>query len=164
MLVEHSIVDLDLRSKMDTHSLMKLALEEAKQAYEKKEVPVGAVLYDCDKQLVIARAHNLIVSLNKPYAHAEFLVMEAAIDAGYKYLDQCDLYVTLEPCAFCASAIALNRVKRVYYGAYDPKSGGVDHGPKIYDHTTTHHKPDVYGGILEIECAELLKEFFQQRR
>ena len=142
---------------------MKKAMQEAETAFEKGEVPIGAVVVIQDR--IIARAHNLTELLNDVTAHAEMQAITAAANfLGGKYLKDCTLYVTLEPCPMCATAISFARIQRVYYGAYDPKGGGVDHGPRVYEHPTCHHAPEVYGGIREAECAEILKTFFLERR
>jgi tRNA(adenine34) deaminase len=144
-------------------SFMNLALDQAKLAFKNGEVPVGAVLVKDDK--VIAKAHNQTYISCNPVGHAEILVLQmASRDFFTTYLENCDLYVTLEPCPMCAHAISLSRIKRLYFGAYDPKGGGVDHGPKLYMHSSSFHKPEVYGGILEEECGLLLKDFFKNKR
>ena len=144
---------------------MILALQEAESAARRGEVPVGAVLVDGLTGAVLARAGNRVEELRDPTAHAELLVIRAAAAAGAaKRLSDCDLYVTLEPCPMCAQAIAFARLRRLYFGAYDAKGGGVDHGPRIFEQPTCHHRPDVYGGIQEAEAAALLREFFQARR
>jgi tRNA(Arg) A34 adenosine deaminase TadA len=145
-------------------SHMDLALEEARLAADRGEVPVGAVLVDPAGQ-VVARAGNRTRELNDPTAHAEMLVIRAGCAAaGSERLGGFDLYVTLEPCAMCAAAIAAARIRRVYYGASDPKSGGVAHGAKVFDHPQAHHQPEVYDGLAEREAVALLKSFFAQRR
>ncbi len=144
---------------------MALALEEAAVAAEAGEVPVGAVLVDGVSGEVLARAHNQVEALNDPTAHAELLAIQAAARRlGLKRLTGADLYVTLEPCAMCAQAIAFARLRRLYFGAYDPKGGGVDHGPQIFQQPTCHHQPEIVGGLNERRCAELLEGFFQSRR
>lgn len=143
---------------------MELALEEARAAAAAGEVPVGAVLVDEQGQ-VLARAHNLVERLHDPTAHAELLaIRDAAQRLGTKRLQGATLYVTLEPCAMCAQAIAFARLRRVVFGAYDPKGGGVDHGARIFEQPTTHHRPEVVGGVRESDCAALLTDFFRQRR
>ena len=145
-------------------SPMMLAFAEAEKAGWCGEVPVGAVLIgpDC---MVIAAAGNRVESERDPTAHAEMLVLrEGAAKLGQNRLDGCDLYVTLEPCAMCAAAIALARVRRLYFGAYDPKGGGVEHGAHIFDQPTCHHRPETFGGIEERRAAALLRAFFQARR
>jgi len=145
--------------------LMGKAMDEARAAAERGEVPVGAVLVDARKGVILAAAGNRVEELNDPTAHAEMLVIrEAAHTTGTVRLEQCDLYVTLEPCPMCATAISFARIRRLYFGAYDPKGGGVDHGPRIYQQPTCHHKPEVYGGLNEREAGELLKNFFASRR
>jgi tRNA(adenine34) deaminase len=142
---------------------MDQALAEARAAAARGEVPVGAVLVR--DGVVIAAAGNRVEELADPTAHAEILVLRAAAAIlGAPRLICTDLYVTLEPCPMCAAAISLARIRRVYFGAYDPKGGGVEHGPRIYDHSTCHHRPDVYGGLREGEAADLLKGFFRERR
>ena len=144
---------------------MALALAEAEAASGRGEVPVGAVVVDGATGAVIARAGNRVEELRDPTAHAELVALRAAAQArGQKWLEGCDLYVTLEPCAMCAAAISLARIRRLYFGAYDPKSGGVDHGARVFDHPTCHHRPEVYGGIQESAAGELLKAFFRDRR
>ncbi len=146
-------------------SFMELALEEARDAAERGEVPVGAVLIDGASGEVVASAGNAMEESHDPTAHAEILVIRRATSGrGESHLEGCDLYVTLEPCAMCAQAVSLARLRRLYFGAYDPKSGGVDHGAKVFDHPTCHHRPEVVGGLAEAECAKLLKAFFQVRR
>ena len=143
---------------------MGLALEEARAAALRGEVPVGAVLVSADGQ-VLARAGNRTRELNDPTAHAEILVIrEAAEKLGTERLTGTDLYVTLEPCPMCAAAISFARIQRLYYGAADPKSGGVAHGARVFSHLQTHHVPDVFDGIAEEEAAQLLKHFFSSRR
>jgi len=143
---------------------MLLALAEAEAVAGQGEVPVGAVLVDNEGH-VLAAAGNRVETDCDPTAHAEMLVLRAgAAQLGTKHLAECDLYVTLEPCAMCAAAIALARLRRLYFGAYDPKSGAVEHGPRLFDQPTTHHRPEVYGGIEERRAAELLRNFFRDRR
>ena len=148
-----------------TTDYMAQALIQAYHALEKDEVPVGAVIVDRQTSNIIARAHNLVETNRDPTAHAEILVIQQACSAlNTVRLPQCDLYVTLEPCAMCATAISHARIQNLYFGAYDPKGGGVDHGARIFDHSTCHHKPNVYGGIQEQNCAQILKDFFQSKR
>lgn len=150
---------------MDTafQSYMDAALVEARAAGARGEVPVGAVIVKGGA--VIAAAGNRTRELCDPTAHAELLAIRAASAAlESERLTGCDLYVTLEPCAMCAGAIAAARIARLYYGAADPKSGGVAHGARVFDHAQAHHVPEVYDGISEVECAALLKDFFAQRR
>jgi tRNA(adenine34) deaminase len=143
-------------------AFMARALAEAEAAGLRGEVPVGAVIVR-DGQ-VIAQAGNRVEELGDPTAHAEMLVLRQATALGDKRLEGCDLYVTLEPCPMCAAAISLARIRRLYFGAYDPKSGGVEHGAKVFDHATCHHRPEVYGGLEERRAAELLRAFFAERR
>ena len=145
-------------------SPMERALGEARAAAERGEVPVGAVIVGPDGT-VLAEAGNRTEADHDPTAHAEMLAIRAAAKAlGSPRLVGCDLYVTLEPCPMCAQAISFARVRRVYYGAADPKGGGVEHGPRIFSQPTTHHRPEVYPGIAEQEAAELLRAFFRERR
>ena len=144
---------------------MDMALHEARKAVDLDEVPVGAVLIDGLTGDVLARTHNRVESQHDPTAHAELLVLQAASRRlGQKRLLNADLYVTLEPCAMCAAAMSLARVRRLYFGAYDPKGGGVDHGARIFQQPTCHHRPEVFGGIEESRSAAMLKTFFSRRR
>ncbi|MDA0702349.1 MAG: nucleoside deaminase [Proteobacteria bacterium] len=144
---------------------MDMALAEARAAAERGEVPVGAVLVDGARRAVLAAAGNEVEARTDPTAHAEMLVIRAGAEAlATPRLTECDLYVTLEPCPMCAAALSFVRIRRLYYGASDPKGGGVEHGPRIYDHETCHHAPEVYGGIDEERAGALLKEFFKERR
>ncbi len=149
---------------MSFASFMDLALQEARAAGDRGEVPVGAVLVGPERE-VLAQAGNRTRELSDPTAHAEVLVIrDAAALLGSERLSGCDLYVTLEPCAMCAAAIAAARVARLYYGAADPKSGGVAHGARVFSHPQAHHVPEVYDGIAEEEAAALLQTFFAARR
>lgn len=143
---------------------MDQALEEARAAAARGEVPVGAVVVSPRGQIV-ARAGNRTREMSDPTAHAEMLAIRAACaDAGSERLLGHDLYVTLEPCAMCAAAISAARIGRVYYGASDPKSGGVAHGARVFSHSQAHHVPEVYDGIGAAEAEALLKDFFALRR
>jgi tRNA(adenine34) deaminase len=143
---------------------MALALAQAEAAAARGEVPVGAVLVDREGQ-VLAAAGNRVETDRDPTAHAEMVVLRAgAARLGDVRLADCDLYVTLEPCAMCAAAIGLARLRRLYFGAYDPKSGAVEHGPRLFEQPTTHHQPEIYGGIEERRAGELLRAFFRDRR
>ena len=149
---------------MSEYPPMMLALAEAEAAGGRGEVPVGAVLVDREG-CILAAAGNRIEADCDPTAHAEMLVLRAgAARLGAKNLEECDLYVTLEPCAMCAAAIGFARLRRLYFGAYDPKGGAVEHGPRLFDQPTTHHRPEVYGGIEERKAGELLRAFFRERR
>ena len=142
---------------------MDMAFAQARAAAARGEVPVGAVVVR--DGVVVAAAGNRTEELNDPTAHAELLALRAAGAAlGSPRLEGCDLYVTLEPCPMCAAAISFARLRRLYFGAYDPKGGGVEHGPRDYAHPTCHHRPEVYGGLRETEAAELLRAFFRDRR
>ena len=139
---------------------MQIALDEARAAARRGEVPVGAVVTD-PGGAVLARAGNEVEARGDPSAHAELLALrEAARLAGGKRLAGCTLHVTLEPCAMCAAAASLFRVARVVFGAYDPKSGGVEHGARVFAHPQCHHAPEVVGGVREVEAAALLRDFF----
>ncbi|MFM2149608.1 MAG: hypothetical protein RLZZ187_1914 [Pseudomonadota bacterium] len=139
---------------------MEIALAEARAAAARGEVPVGAVVTDA-AGLVLARAGNEVEARRDPSAHAEMLAMRAATAAaGDKLLPEATLWVTLEPCAMCAAAASFFRVKRVVFGAYDPKGGGVEHGGRFYAQATCHHAPEVVGGLRESEAADLLRDFF----
>ena len=149
---------------MEFRSFMAEALDEARAAAARGEVPVGAVLVSPEGQ-VVARAGNRTRELNDPTAHAEVLAIRAACAAlGSERLLGHDLYVTLEPCAMCAAAIAAARIARVYYGASDPKSGGVAHGACVFDHPQSHHAPEVYEGFSAAQSEALLRAFFALRR
>lgn len=148
---------------MPQPSYMALALEEARAAAARGEVPIGAVIVRDGE--VLARAGNRTLADTDPTAHAELLVIRgAAAKIGSERLPDCDLYVTLEPCTMCAAAISFARVRRLYFGAADPKGGAVESGVRFYASATCHHRPEVYGGIGEGECAALLREFFASRR
>jgi tRNA(adenine34) deaminase len=140
-----------------------MALEEARAAGGRGEVPVGCVIVRDDA--VVARAGNRTLADCDPTAHAEIIAIRAAsASLGSERLEACDLYVTLEPCAMCAGAVAFARIRRLYYGAADPKGGAVDNGVKFFTSPTCHHRPEVYGGLAEAEASRLLKEFFKERR
>ena len=144
-------------------SFMDDALAEARGAEAAGEVPVGAVIVR--DGAVIARAGNRTLRDRDPTAHCEMLaIRQAAASLGSERLTDCDLYVTLEPCAMCAAAISFARIRRLYYGAADPKGGAVENGVRFFASPTCHHRPEVYGGINESEAAALLKEFFKARR
>lgn len=143
---------------------METALEEARAAARRGEVPVGAVVTDATGT-VLARAGNEVEARHDPSAHAEILAMRAAAALrADKHLDDATLWVTLEPCAMCAQAASLFRMRRVVFGAYDPKSGGVEHGARVFAHRQCHHVPEVVGGVREAEAAALLRGFFAARR
>jgi tRNA(adenine34) deaminase len=144
---------------------MDLALDQAKLAAQAGEVPVGAVLVDGTTGHIAAAAHNRVERDKDPTAHAEMLaIRQAAAALGQTRLEGFDLYVTLEPCPMCAQAIAFARIRRLYWGASDPKGGGVENGPRIFAQNTCHHRPELYGGIAEAQAAGLLQDFFKQRR
>jgi len=144
-------------------SFMQLALAEARAAGAAGEVPIGCVIVRGGA--VLARAGNRTVTEHDPTAHAEIVALRHAASAlGSERLEDCDLYVTLEPCAMCAGAVAFARIRRLYYGAADPKGGAVDNGVKFFSSPSCHHRPEVYGGIAEAEASALLKDFFRERR
>lgn len=129
------------------------------------EVPIAAALVHGKTGEVIAASANRVERDSDPTAHAEMVVIrEATQKLGRKFLEEYDLYVTLEPCAMCAQAISHARIRRLYFGAYDAKSGGVEHGARVFDHPQCHHRPEVIGGVMENECGELLSEFFEKKR
>jgi tRNA(Arg) A34 adenosine deaminase TadA len=143
---------------------MERALAKARLAAERGEVPIGAVIVGPDGA-ILAEAGNRTEETSDPTAHAEMLVIRAAAaKLGAPRLVGCDLYVTLEPCPMCAQAISFARLRRLYWGAPDPKGGGVEHGPRIFDQPTCHHRPELYPGIAEAEAGELLRAFFKERR
>jgi tRNA(Arg) A34 adenosine deaminase TadA len=143
---------------------MDLALAEAIRARDLGEVPVGAVIVSGDGEM-LASAGNRTLSFHDPTAHAELLAIRAACaKLGSERLIDCDLYVTLEPCAMCAAAISFARIRRLYFGASDPKGGAVEHGPRLFSQATCHHRPEIVGGLDESQAAGLLKDFFAGRR
>lgn len=145
-------------------SYMELALDEAHAAAARGEVPVGAALISSTGS-VLAVAGNKTRELKDPTAHAELLAIRSACERlGQERLTDCDLYVTLEPCPMCAGAISFARIRRLYFGAADLKSGGVENGPRVFSHPTCHHAPEIYGGLFEQEAAALLTKFFAKRR
>jgi tRNA(adenine34) deaminase len=144
-------------------SFMQIALDEARAAAARGEVPVGAVIARGGE--VVAQAGNRTLADRDPTAHAEMLAIRAAAATlGSERLTDCDLYVTLEPCAMCAAASSFARIRRLYYGAADPKGGAVDNGVRFFMSPACHHRPEVYGGIGETEAATLLRDFFAPRR
>jgi len=148
---------------MASPSFMQMALDEARAAAARGEVPVGCVVTRGND--VVARAGNRTLADKDPTAHAELLAIRAAAaKLGSERLIDCDLYVTLEPCAMCAAAMSFARIRRLYFGAADEKGGAVEHGVRVFAQGTCHHRPEVYGGINESEAAVLLKEFFAARR
>jgi tRNA(adenine34) deaminase len=148
---------------MASPSFMSIALEEARAAGERGEVPVGCVIVR--EATIVARAGNRTIADRDPTAHAELLAIRAAAATlGSERLTDCDLYVTLEPCAMCAAAMAFARVRRLYFGAADPKGGGVENGVRFFSQATCHHRPEVYGGLSESESTILLRDFFAARR
>jgi len=142
---------------------MELALDEARKAQAAGEVPVGCVIVR--DNAVVAAAGNRTLIARDPTAHAEVIAIRTAAGVlGSERLTDCDLYVTLEPCAMCAAALSFARIRRVYYGAADPKGGAIEHGPRFFTQPTCHHRPEVYGGIGESAAADLLRAFFAAKR
>lgn len=154
---------MSLPQHSSTVDAMALAFDEAKAAALRGEVPVGAVVVR--DGTVLGRAGNRTLELKDPTAHAEMLALRLACEAiGSERLIGCDLYVTLEPCPMCAAAISFSRIRRLYFGAGDPKGGAVENGVRLYESPTCHHAPEVYGGLRETEAAALLRDFFRERR
>jgi tRNA(adenine34) deaminase len=152
-----------IKAQMPGNNFMDLALKEARGAATRGEVPVGAVIVR--DGAIVACAGNRTLADRDPTAHAELLAIRAAAAALHsERLSDCDLYVSLEPCAMCAAAMAFARIRRLYYGAADPKGGAVESGVRFFSAATCHHRPEVYGAINESEAAALLREFFQKRR
>lgn len=148
---------------MSTQDFMETALREAVLAEQRGEVPVGAVVVCRGK--IIAQAGNETLAASDPTAHAEVLaIRRACVKTNSQRLTDCDLYVTLEPCAMCAAAISFARIRRLYFGTEDEKGGGVLHGPRFFSQPTCHHAPEVYSGLRESDAASLLKKFFAERR
>jgi len=148
---------------MDNTSGMQQALLQAHKAAQMDEVPIGAVIVR-DNQ-IIAQGCNAVYHCCDPTGHAEMVVLrQAALQLGTPHLSDCDLYVTLEPCMMCAGAIAWSRIRRLYFGAYDPKGGAVVHGPRYFDQPTCHHKPEIIGGIMESECGSIVQDYFKRKR
>ncbi len=146
-------------------SYMQEALREARAAADRDETPVGAVIVDPARDEIIAAEGNRTREMNDPTAHAEVLAIRSACaKLGSERLPGLDLYVTLEPCPMCATTISFARIRRLYFGAYDPKGGGVEHGPTIFNQPTCHHAPETIGGVSETDAAVLLKVFFGSRR
>ena len=143
---------------------MEIAIKEAKKAFLKNEIPVGAVITD-EKGNLIAKAFNQVETKKDPTAHAEIqAIKKATLKIKNKYLKNCNIYVTLEPCSMCASAIQNARIKRLYFGCYDEQRGAVSNGVKIFNQQYCNHKPEIYDGIRESDCNSLLKKFFKKLR
>jgi len=156
-------VFVEIARLMSAPSYMDIALDEARAAAARGEVPVGCVIVRSGE--VIARAGNRTLADRDPTAHAELLALrQAAAKLGSERLIDCDLHVTLEPCTMCTAAMSFARIRRLYYGARDPKGGAVESGVRFFSSTTCHHRPEIYGGIGESEAAALLREFFKERR
>jgi|TARA_B110000263_G_C15279598_1_gene497674 tRNA(adenine34) deaminase len=150
---------------MQNNPYMNIAIAEAEAASKRGDIPVGAVIVEAESDKILARSGNRVDVDIDPTGHAEIIVLRlAALQLNTPRLSCCDIYVTLEPCAMCAQAISLSRIRRVYFGAYDYKGGGVENGARIFNQPTCHHVPEVIGGIEEVKCANLLKIFFSCRR
>lgn len=150
---------------VEQNEFMKAALEIAIEASENGEIPVGAVIINKKTGEIICKTRNEVENRSDPTAHAEMLAIKEAVSKlGSKWLQDYDLYVTLEPCPMCAQAISLVRIGRLYYGTEDKKSGGVDNGPRVLHSKSAHFKPEIYGGLMENECAEILEKFFSDLR
>ena len=151
--------------KREPDTPMEAAFKQARDAESRGEVPIGVVIVDGLTGEILSAEGNRIEELSDPTAHAEILAIQKAAKARQSpRLNDCDLYVTLEPCPMCAQAISFARIRRLYFAAYDPKGGGVDHGPRIYSHPTCHHQPEIIGGVREQEASDLLQNFFKKRR
>lgn len=149
----------------DDHNRMRAALEEARFAFERDEVPIGAVLVHRESGNIVARAGNRTIEQADPTAHAEILVIrEMCQELGVQRIPEYDLYVTIEPCPMCAAAISFARIHTVTFGATDPKSGGLTSPLNMYTHSQLHHKPVVKSGVLGEECAQMMKDFFARKR
>jgi len=144
---------------------MQKAIKIAKESLNNDEVPIGAIIIDSCSGKIISSSSNRMQSTSDPTTHAEMNAIKKACEIKKNSrLNDCDLYVTLEPCPMCAQAISFARIRRLYFGAYDPKGGGVEHGAKIFDASSCFHKPEIYGGINENECSKLLTDFFSRKR
>ena len=145
--------------------IIQSALAMANQAFCAGETPVGAVVFDTHSKRILCQTHNLVVTNNDPTAHAEILALrEAGKLLNNSNLSGYSIFVTLEPCAMCAAALSWAKIDKVFFGAYDVKSGAVENGVHLYEHKTTHHKPEIIGGIDETECARLMSDFFKGLR
>lgn len=154
-----------IKVKFFPHSPMIFALEHAFRGLAENEVPIGAVLFDQKTGKVIAASHNQMHGRKNPLAHVEMIVIsEACRILDQQRLTHCTLYVTLEPCPMCAQAISFARISKVIFGAYDPKGGGIIHGPRIFDQTSCHFHPEIIGGVHESLCQTILKDFFKSKR
>ena len=154
---------MEILAIVKTNRFMEMALQEARAAEERGEVPIGAVVVIDD--IAISSSGNRTRELKDITAHAEIAAIRLACEAlGQERLTGADLYVTLEPCTMCAAAISFARIRRLYYGAEDPKGGAVDNGVRFYAQPTCHHAPEVYSGINEVQSAEMLRRFFSQKR
>ncbi len=148
-----------------THTYMDMAIKQAQKGSAQEEVPIGAIIVHNPTNTIIAQAHNTCNQEQNPTKHAEILAIDQACKhLNSTYLTNCTIYVTLEPCAMCAMALSYTKIHKIIFGAYDPKSGGIEHGAQIYTHPQTHHKPETIGGIQEQTCKTLLTSFFQSKR
>jgi tRNA(Arg) A34 adenosine deaminase TadA len=144
---------------------MNIALDEAAQASQKEEIPVGAALINTDKQELVFKGHNHVEEWQDPTAHAEMLAIQSGCHSlKTNYLEHCTLYVTLEPCPMCAQAISFARIGKLVWGAYNPKGGGIDHGAQIFQKSSCFHTPQIIGGVSEQACSAFLKDFFRNKR
>lgn len=149
----------------DDHSYMQCALEEARSAEARDEVPIGAILVDCESGDIVARNGNRTIELSDPTAHAEIMVIrDLCAKMGTQRIPNYNLYVTLEPCTMCAAAISFARINRIIYGASDQKGGGIHHGAKFFDQPTCHHKIEITNSVLAEECGDILKNYFKGKR
>ncbi|MCC2647047.1 MAG: CMP/dCMP deaminase zinc-binding protein [Rickettsiaceae bacterium] len=149
---------------MFDNKFMQIALNLAIQAREIGEIPVGAVIVDSNNN-IIGQGFNAVEKRNNALAHAEIIAIEQACSRiKSKYLTDCSIYVNLEPCSMCAAAISFSKLKKLYFGTYDFKSGGVENGPRFFNSTSCHHRPEIYGGIMESESTKLIKDFFKSLR
>lgn len=160
-IIVHQIDNMSLFENIH----MNRALEAATQAEKRGEVPIGAVIVHGPSDKVISITSNRVLELKDPTAHAEILaIRQACAILDNERLNECDLYVTLEPCPMCAQAISFARIRRLYYAAEDKKGGGVENGPRIFNAVSCHHKPDIYGGLMAPVASKMLKNFFKERR
>ena len=152
-------------SIQNDHSYMQAAMEEARLAAERDEVPIGAILVDSRNGEIVARNGNRTIEKTDPTAHAEILVIrEICQQTGKQRIPNYDLYVTLEPCTMCAAAISFARIRKIVYGAHDPKGGGIEHGAKFFEQSTCHHKIAIQKGVMAEECSDVLKKYFKAKR
>lgn len=153
-------------TKTRTLSYMAKALQMAEEAFLRGDVPVGAVLVEASSGKIVTQASNEMRLKKDPTQHAEMLVIQRGLQilGEERFWNEMDIYVTLEPCPMCAQALSFARLRRIYFGAYDPKGGGIEHGPRIFENQNCNHRPEVYGGVKEEACSQLLKRFFEELR